>query len=93
MIHLRMLSCEPNNQLNVLCSETEGDVGAVNHVQVPPVIHYLPFQGGSSVVVLCACFWCQSFDDVSPYVCLYYFSSVWVADMSGNLLGKSCSLG
>ena len=20
-----------------------------------------------------ACFWCQSFDDVSPYVCSYYF--------------------
>ena len=22
-----------------------------------------------------ACFWCQRFDDVSPYVCSYYFSS------------------
>ena len=27
-----------------------------------------------------SCFWCQSFGDVSPYVCLYYFSSVWVAE-------------
>ena len=26
--------------------------------------------------------WCQSFGDVSPYVCLYYFSSVWVAEWS-----------
>ena len=26
-----------------------------------------------------ACFWCQSFCDVSPYVCSYYFSSVLVA--------------
>ena len=26
-----------------------------------------------------ACFWCQSFGDVSPYVCSYDFSSVWVA--------------
>ena len=23
-----------------------------------------------------ACFWCQSFGDVSPYVCSHYFSSV-----------------
>ena len=27
-----------------------------------------------------ACFWCPSFDDVSSYVCSYYFSSVWVAE-------------
>ena len=27
-----------------------------------------------------ACFWYQSFGDVSPYVCSYYFSSVWVAE-------------
>ena len=27
-----------------------------------------------------ACFWCQSFGDVSPYVCSYYFSSVSVAE-------------
>ena len=39
----------------------------------PPVIHYCPFQGGSFVVVLCYMFWCQSFGDVSPYVCSYYF--------------------
>ena len=24
-----------------------------------------------------ACFWCQSFGDVSAYMCSYYFSSVW----------------
>ena len=29
---------------------------------------------------LCCLFWCQSFGDVSPYVCSYYFSSVWVAE-------------
>ena len=27
-----------------------------------------------------ACFWCQSFGEVSPYVCSYYFSSVSVAE-------------
>ena len=35
------------------------------------------------VVLLCfcvTCFWCQSFGDVSPYVCFYLFSSVWVAE-------------
>ena len=29
---------------------------------------------------LFACFWCQSFGDVSPYVCSYYFNLVWVAE-------------
>ena len=44
------------------------------------VIPYWPFQGGGSVVVLCGLiFWCRSFGGVSPYVCSYYFSSVWVA--------------
>ena len=27
-----------------------------------------------------ACFWCQIFGDVSPYVCSYYFSSVSVVE-------------
>ena len=27
-----------------------------------------------------ACFWYQCFGDISPYVCSYYFSSVWVAE-------------
>ena len=32
-------------------------------------------------MVLFACFFlCQSFGDVSSYVCSYYFSSVWVAE-------------
>ena len=26
------------------------------------------------------CFWCQSFGDIPPYVCLYYFSSVSIAE-------------
>ena len=26
-----------------------------------------------------ACFWCQNFSDVSPYMYSYHFSSVWVA--------------
>ena len=39
----------------------------------PPVIHYCPFQGGGSDVVLCCLFWCQSFGDVLPYVCSLYF--------------------
>ena len=36
----------------------------------PPGIRYRPFQGGGPDVVLCCLFWCQSFGDVSPYVCL-----------------------
>ena len=32
------------------------------------------------------CFWCQSFYKVSSYVCLYCFSSVWVAEWP--LFGK-----
>ena len=32
------------------------------------------------VVVLNCLFWCQSFDDVSPYVCSNHFSSIWVAE-------------
>ena len=31
-------------------------------------------------MVLCCLFWCQSFGEVSPYVCSYYFSSVWVSE-------------
>ena len=36
-------------------SETEGEVGAVKRVD-PLVIHYWPFQCGSSVAVLCRLF-------------------------------------
>ena len=39
----------------------------------PPVIHYWSFQCGGFVVGLCCLFWCQSFGDVSPYVCSYHF--------------------
>ena len=31
-------------------------------------------------MVLCCLFWCQSFGDVSPYACSYYFYSVWVTE-------------
>ena len=68
--------------------ETEGDIEHVKLVWVP-VVHYRPFQGGSFVVVLCCLFLCQSFSDVSPYVCSYCFGSVWVGLLSGHLLGKS----
>ena len=30
-------------------------------------------------MVLCL-FWSQNFDDISPYVGSYYFSSIWVAE-------------
>ena len=39
----------------------------------PSGIRYRPFQGSGSDVVLCCLFWCQSFGDVSPYVCSLYF--------------------
>ena len=59
----------------VICatSETEGEVDAVKHVQSP---QYFITDRSKAVVLLwfsVACFWCQSFGDVSPYVCLYYF--------------------
>ena len=41
------------------------------------------FQGGDSVVVLCCllhCILCQSFGDISPYVCSYDFSSISIAE-------------
>ena len=46
-------------------------------------ILYIYNAGPKAVVLLwfyVACFWCQSFGDVSPYVCSYYFSSVSVAE-------------
>ena len=59
-----------------ITSETEGEVGAVKHVYAPSY----SFSDRSKAVVLLyfsvACFWRQSFGDVSPYVCSYYFSSV-----------------
>ena len=50
----------------------------------------------SKVVVLlwfyAVCFWSQSFSDVSPYACSYYFSSVSAAEWP-PLGNTSCSLG
>ena len=31
-------------------------------------------------MVLCCVFWCQSFVNVSPNVCLFYFGSVSIAE-------------
>ena len=31
-------------------------------------------------MIRCCLFWCQSFDDVSLYVCSYHFSAVSVAE-------------
>ena len=56
MIHWRVkgLSCETNNQPNVLYHFKKLRVGlALYNMLKPPVIHYLPFQGGSFVVVIC----------------------------------------
>ena len=49
-----------------------------------PVIHYCPFQGGSSVVVLCCLFWVLSYVNII----LVRFGL-----LSGHLLRKSCSVG
>ena len=56
-------------------SVTESEVARIKLVSapLPPGIRYRPFQGGGSDVVLCCLFWCQSFGDVSPYVCSLYF--------------------
>ena len=49
-----------------------------------PLSHQLFITDPFNAVVLLwfsvAWFWCQSFGDVSPYICSYYFSSVWVAE-------------
>ena len=43
-------------------------------------------------MVLCCLFWCQSFGDLSPYVCSLYFYFGFGL-LSGHLLGNSCALG
>ena len=54
-------------------SETDGEVGPVKLVEAPQLF----ITDRSKAVVLLrfsvACFWCQSFGDVSPYVCSYFF--------------------
>ena len=60
-------------------SETEGEIVHVKLVYPPP-----PAPSNSLMTVdllwfSVACFWCQSFGDVSPFMCSSYFSSVWVA--------------
>ena len=48
-------------------------------------IHKLMIYFSKAVVLLwfsVACFWCQSFGNVSSYRCSYYFSSVLVAEWS-----------
>ena len=58
----------------------EGKVRPVKLVQAPKLF----ITDRSKAVVLLwfsvACVSCQSFGDVSLYVCSYYFSSVWVAE-------------
>ena len=95
MIHWRVrgLSCEPNNQLNVLYHFRNWGWGWACKIDLsPPVIHYWPFQGGSSVVVLCCLFlvseflWCFT-------LCMFLLFLVRFGLLSGHLLGTSCSLG
>ena len=67
-----MLICDPNNQTNAFSttSETEGEVGAIKQVKAPSIslLTFWWFCCGSLV-----CFKCQSFGEVSLYVCSYYF--------------------
>ena len=67
--------------------ETEGEVGPVKLVYA-----YLPFQGDSSVVVLCCLFLVSEFRWLFT-LCLYIILLVWLVLLSGHLLGKSCPLG
>ena len=90
---VRGLSCEPNNQLNVLYHFRNWGWGWACKIDLsPPVIHYWPFQGGSSVVVLCCLFlvseflWCFA-------LCMFLLFLVRFGLLSGHLLGTSCSLG
>ena len=58
----------------------------------PPVIHYWPFQGGGSDVVLCCLFlvseirWCFT-------LCMFIILLVRFGLLSDHLLGNSCPLG
>ena len=72
-------------------SYTEVEVGAVKSIEAP-VIHYWPFQCGSSDVVLCYMLlvselWCCF------TLCLFIKPLVRSGLVSGHLLGKSCPLG
>ena len=40
---------------------------------------FVPLHKLRAVVLLLFSVACQTFSDISPYVCSYYFSSVWVA--------------
>ena len=42
-------------------------------------------------MVLCCLLWCQSFGDVSPYVCSLFLVRFWL--LSGHLFGNSRALG
>ena len=60
---------------------TTGEVGNVNLASAPA--HYFTTDCSMAVVLLwfaVGCFWCQSSIDVSSNVCLYYLSSVLVAE-------------
>ena len=75
MIHwrVRVLSCEPNSQLNVCTtSVTEDEVGAVTSLSPQ---HFITDRSKAVVPMWysVACVWCQSFGNVSPYVCYYTF--------------------
>ena len=51
----------------------EGEFLASKTCLCPPSNSLLTVPCGGSDVVLCCLFWCQSFGDVSPYVCSLYF--------------------
>ena len=59
----------------MFCTTSETEDEAV-HVKLVKAHQLLITDCSKAVVSLrfsVACFWCQSFGDVSPYVCSYYF--------------------
>ena len=73
-----MRTKQPNKCLYHICNWGRGWRHKID--LSPPVIHYWPFHCSDSDVVFCCLFWCQSFGDVSPYVCSLCFNLVWVAE-------------
>ena len=90
---VRGLSCELNNQLNVLYDFGNSGWGwARKTSSSPQVIHYWPSQGGSSVLVLGCLFLVLEFRWRFT-LCVFKLFLVHLRLQSGQLLRKNCSLG
>ena len=73
-------------------ADIKGEFGVVKYVEAT---QYFITDRSRAVVLLwfsVTCFWCQSFGDVSHYMCVHIIL-VRFGLLIGHLLGNSCSLG